>query len=59
MQDRSSWFSNGTTMISHLKSCLDKLDKVNIDKNKNPLKIAIIGEIYNMLRPFSNLYMNH
>lgn len=50
-------FQSGTAMIAYLKSCLDKLDKVNIDKNKNPLKIAIIGEIYNILEPFSNLYL--
>lgn len=35
----------------------EKLKKVKIDKNKNPLKIAIMGEIYTILEPFSNLYI--
>jgi len=31
------------------------IDKINIDKNKNPIKIAVIGEIYTVIDPFSNL----
>ncbi len=34
-----------------------KLGKIPIDKNKEPLSIAIIGEIYTILEPFANLYI--
>ncbi|KYH35356.1 2-hydroxyglutaryl-CoA dehydratase, D-component [Clostridium tepidiprofundi DSM 19306] len=44
-------------MINILKYYKNKLDKVPINKDKNPLKIAIIGEIYTILEPFSNLYI--
>ena len=47
----------GKSMISLFKGYSKKLNKVIIDKNRNPLKIAIIGEIYNILEPFSNLYI--
>lgn len=44
-------------MINLLKSYDYKLDKIPVDKNKRPLKIAIIGEIYTIIEPFSNLYI--
>lgn len=47
----------GLEMLSLLKKYSEKLDRVSIDKNKKPLKIAIIGEIYNIMEPFSNLYI--
>lgn len=31
--------------------------KIEIDKNKNPIKVALIGEIYTIIEPFSNLYI--
>jgi predicted nucleotide-binding protein (sugar kinase/HSP70/actin superfamily) len=49
--------TSGEEMVLHLKGYLKKLKSVEIDKNKKPLKIAIIGEIYNTLEPFSNLYI--
>lgn len=33
------------------------ISKIKINKNKKPLKIAIMGEIYTILEPFSNLYI--
>lgn len=45
------------TMINHLKNYEKKLNNVEIDKRRNPLKIAIIGEIYTIIEPFSNLYI--
>ena len=47
----------GLKILNLLKRYSVKLNKINIDKNKNPLKIAIIGEIYNIMEPFSNLYI--
>lgn len=48
---------SGKEMISLLKSYIDKFKKIKIDKGRNPVKIAIIGEIYTVLEPFSNLYI--
>lgn len=31
--------------------------KIERDKNKNPIKVALIGEIYTIIEPFSNLYI--
>ncbi|MBP2031808.1 putative nucleotide-binding protein (sugar kinase/HSP70/actin superfamily) [Clostridium algifaecis] len=44
-------------MLSILKGYKNKLNNVPVDKNKNPLKIAIIGEIYTIIEPFSNLFI--
>lgn len=44
-------------MLSILTYYKDRLNKVPIDKNKKPLKIAIIGEIYTIIEPFSNLFI--
>lgn len=44
-------------MLSTLYKYNDLIYKIKIDKSKTPLKIAIIGEIYTILEPFSNLYI--
>lgn len=44
-------------MINTLKSYFKKLHDIEIEKNKNPIKIAIIGEIYTIIEPFSNMYV--
>lgn len=44
-------------MINHLKKFQKIIKNIKIDKRKNPLKIAIIGEIYTIIEPFSNLYI--
>ena len=48
---------NPREMIKILNHYKEKLNSLEIDKNKNPLKIAIIGEIYTIIEPFSNLYI--
>ena len=35
----------------------DKLNRLQTDNKKKPLKIALIGEIYTMIEPFSNLHI--
>ncbi|WP_085829168.1 acyl-CoA dehydratase activase-related protein [Clostridium massiliodielmoense] len=47
--------SDDIEAIKILKSYKDKLHKIEIDKNKNPLKVEIIGEIYTIIDSFSNL----
>jgi predicted nucleotide-binding protein (sugar kinase/HSP70/actin superfamily) len=44
-------------MLKLLYDYRSRLDKVKTDKNKKPIKIAIIGEIYTIIEPFSNLYI--
>ncbi len=43
--------------LSLLKRYRKKLDGIQLGLNKNPLKIAIIGEIFTVIDPFSNLYI--
>ncbi|NMM62667.1 2-hydroxyglutaryl-CoA dehydratase [Clostridium sp. P21] len=44
-------------MLNHFKKYSTIIKNINIDKNKNPLSVAIIGEIYTIIEPFSNLYI--
>lgn len=44
-------------MISLLNFYKKKFNSIHIDANKNPLKIAIIGEIFTIIEPFSNFYI--
>ncbi|MFZ7121729.1 MAG: 2-hydroxyglutaryl-CoA dehydratase [Eubacteriaceae bacterium] len=48
---------NPIAAFNLLKKYKNKINNVPIDKNKNPIKIAIIGEIYTIIDPFSNLYI--
>jgi len=47
--------TNSKDMIKVLEGYMKKLKELNIDKQKNPLKIAVIGEIYTIIEPFSNI----
>lgn len=49
--------SNPDEMISLIKDYKNKIKYVSVDINKNPLKIAIIGEIYTLIEPYSNFYL--
>ncbi len=40
-----------------LESYIKKLELIEIDRSRNPLKIALIGEIYSMIEPFSSLFI--
>ena len=44
-------------MISVLLNYKNKISSLAVDPNKRPIKIAIIGEIYTVIEPFSNLYI--
>lgn len=48
---------NSEEMISIIKIYFKELCNVEIVKNKKPIKISIIGEIYTIMEPFSNLYI--
>lgn len=49
--------SSPEEMIHTLKNYKKKLSHVSVDINKNPLHIAIIGEIYTVIEPYSNFYI--
>lgn len=44
-------------MISLIEAYRNKMKYLPVDINKNPLKIAIIGEIYTVIEPYSNFYI--
>ncbi|GCD11844.1 acyl-CoA dehydratase activase-related protein [Clostridium tagluense] len=44
-------------MVNILKEYKKKISEISINKHKSPIKIAIIGEIYTVIEPFSNLYI--
>ncbi len=44
-------------MIDVLMNYKEKANHITLNINKNPLKIAIIGEIYTVVEPFANLYI--
>lgn len=49
--------SNSSDMLKIINYYKRKLSTIKINKRKNPIKIAIIGEIYTILEPLSNLYI--
>ena len=48
---------NPQEVISILNYNKKLINKIAVNMNKNPIKIAIIGEIYTILEPFANLYI--
>jgi predicted nucleotide-binding protein (sugar kinase/HSP70/actin superfamily) len=48
---------SGNEMIAILKQYSKMIENIEVDKSKQPIKIAIIGEIYAILEPFTNLYI--
>ncbi len=49
--------TNVKDMILLMKEYKNKLKYISVDINKNPVKIAIIGEIYTVIEPYSNFYI--
>jgi predicted nucleotide-binding protein (sugar kinase/HSP70/actin superfamily) len=44
-------------MLKTLRAYGRALDRVELDFDKKPVKIAVIGEIYTIIEPFANLYI--
>lgn len=44
-------------MLEILKYYKFQINKVPVDMKRNPIKIAIIGEIYTIIEPFANLFI--
>ena len=49
--------SSPAQMVNILKEYKKKISGIPIHKHKSPVKIAIVGEIYTIIEPFSNLYI--
>lgn len=45
------------SMLTTIKGYMKQFDHVKLEKGKVPVRIAIIGEIYTVIEPFSNLYI--
>ena len=56
-KERAAETTSPEEMVCVLKNYIKKLDEIPISKSKEPLKIAIIGEIYTIIEPFSNLFI--
>jgi predicted nucleotide-binding protein (sugar kinase/HSP70/actin superfamily) len=49
---------NPNEMIALLQHYRNAISKVQVEKNRQPVKIAVIGEIYTIIEPFSNLFLH-
>lgn len=50
-------YNDPDKLITFLMQCKKAIDNLPISMEKKPLKVAIIGEIYTIIEPFSNLYI--
>jgi len=44
-------------MARILRDAEEKMEAVPVDMNRDPIRLAIIGEIYTVIEPFSNLFI--
>ena len=44
-------------MLSLIKEYKKRIEYVSVDINKDPVRIALIGEIYTVIEPYSNFYI--
>lgn len=56
-KDEAMKCTNPSEMLKLLKDYKEKIHHLSVDINKNPLKIAIIGEIYTVIEPYSNFFI--
>jgi predicted nucleotide-binding protein (sugar kinase/HSP70/actin superfamily) len=49
--------NNPAEMLEVLRNAHKSLNKIETDSQKKPVRIAVIGEIYTVIEPFSNLYI--
>lgn len=50
-------YNNAEELLQLLESYWKRVNSIKIDKNKDPLKISIIGEIFTVIDPFTNLFI--
>lgn len=56
-KDDASKAISPSVMVDILKKYRNIINEIPINKHKDPVKIAIIGEIYTVIEPFSNLFI--
>ena len=49
--------SCAASMKKTIKDYEKKLDNVKINATRDPIKVALVGEIYSMIEPFANLFL--
>lgn len=49
--------NNSKDMMKVFKKYKDEINNLEMDFNRDPIKIAIVGEIYTIIEAFSNLYI--
>lgn len=57
MLDKFSKVSNPINLYILYKKYFKKFKKIKINKPKNCLKVGVIGELYTLMEPFSNYYL--
>ena len=57
MLEKFSKVNNPIDLYILYKKYFHKIKKINIKKPKNCLKVGIIGELYTLMEPFSNYYL--
>ncbi len=59
MECESEMFSSNDPVSTQkmLEAYLKRLEHIKLDNTRDPIKIALIGEIYSMIEPFSSLYI--
>jgi len=56
-RDEALACNNPRKMVKLLVNYKKRISNIEIDSRKNPIKIAIIGEIYTIIDPLSNLFI--
>lgn len=54
---RAEKSSSPDEMLCAIRDAEKELDAVPLDLSRDPLRIAVIGEIYTVIEPFSNLFL--
>lgn len=57
MLDKFSKVNNPISLYILYKKYFHKFNKLKINKPKNCLKVGVIGELYTLMEPFSNYYL--
>jgi len=57
MLDKFVKCKNIFSLWHQYRKYLKKLKKVHVNKNKNSLKVGVIGELYTLMEPFANYYI--
>lgn len=57
LQEKVLRVRGGENVAEIIDSTVDRLSRIRIDPDARPLKIGIVGEIYTVIDPFANLFI--